>query len=93
MTWSSLQLYLTPDSRTDLLEYNPDDVYIVGGIVETAGDVPYTLTKAKKLGIRHARLPTKRTVGYVFYSHKTLLEGFNFLKSSFIFVNINGAVP
>ena len=30
-----------------------------------SSDVPYTLTKAKKLGIRHARLPTKRTVGYV----------------------------
>lgn len=74
----SLQLYLTPDSRTDLLEYNPDDVYIIGGIVETAGDVPYTLTKAKKLGIRHARLPTKRTVGYVFCLHTTLREGFNF---------------
>ena len=56
-------VYMTPDSRTDLLEYNPDDIYIVGGIVELNKDVPYTLSTAKKQGIRHARLPARRTVG------------------------------
>ena len=55
--------YLTPDSRTDLMEYNADDVYVIGGIVDMSKGVPYTLTKAKKEGIRHARLPIKRTLG------------------------------
>jgi ribonuclease P protein 1 len=58
-------VYLTPDSKTDLLKYDPDDVYVVGGIVEMSQDVPYTLREAKKRGIRHARLPIKRTLGSV----------------------------
>ena len=56
-------VYMTPDSRTDLLEHDPDDIYIVGGIVELSKDVPFTLSTAKKQGIRHARFPSRRTVG------------------------------
>ena len=64
-------LYLTPDSKNDLIHYNANDVYIIGGIVDDAGSslyknprsVPYTLSAAKKEGIRHARLPMKRTLG------------------------------
>lgn len=47
---------LTPDSD-QLLEYNPDDIYVVGGIVDFGRADPLTLAKAKKLGIRSARLP------------------------------------
>ena len=61
-------LYLSPDSTKDLMNYDADDVYIIGGVVDTAGgrsgrSVPYTLSTAKKEKIRHARLPMKRTLG------------------------------
>lgn len=56
-------LYLTPDSKTDLIDYNPNDVYIIGGLVEMGKDVAYTLSAAKKQQIRHARFPIKRIMG------------------------------
>jgi len=64
-------LYLTPDSRNNLNHYDANDVYIIGGIVDNAASgasmnrqsVPYTLSAAKKQGIRHARLPMKKTLG------------------------------
>jgi ribonuclease P protein 1 len=77
-------VYLTPDSRTDLCDYDADDVYIVGGIVEMANDVPYTLSKAKKQGIRHARLPIKRTVGYrnnIFKSNRIISQIISYPKT------------
>ena len=61
-------LYLSPDSTKDLIKYDADDIYIIGGVVDTAGghtgrSVPYTLSTAKKENIRHARLPMKRIIG------------------------------
>jgi len=63
-------LYLTPDSKNDLIKYDADDIYIIGGLIDTTGridvspkSIPYTLSAAKKEGIRHARLPMKRTLG------------------------------
>lgn len=47
---------LTSDSD-DVLEYNYNDIYIIGGIVDMGRNDPLTLAKAKKLGIRSARLP------------------------------------
>lgn len=47
---------LTPDSD-NVLEYSFDDIYVVGGIVDFGRNDPLTLAKAKKLGIRSARLP------------------------------------
>lgn len=47
---------LTPHSDK-VLEYNADDIYIVGGIVDIARADPLTLSKSKQLGIRSARLP------------------------------------
>lgn len=47
---------LTPDSN-DVLEYNFDDIYIIGAIVDLGRANQLTLAKAKKLGIRSARLP------------------------------------
>jgi Trm5-related predicted tRNA methylase len=55
-------VYLSPDSRTDLV-YKPDDIYVIGGLVDPGTENPATLSTAKRLGIRHARLPLKRTVG------------------------------
>lgn len=50
-------VYLSPNSRNVLKEYNPDDVYIIGGIVDLGGAEPLTFSKAKKEGIRSAKLP------------------------------------
>lgn len=47
---------LTPDSD-NVFQYNADDIYVVGGIVDFGRNDPLTLAKAKKLGIRSARLP------------------------------------
>lgn len=49
-------LMLTPDSPNDL-EYNFNDIYIVGGIVDRGHEQPLTMSKAKRLGLRTARLP------------------------------------
>lgn len=48
---------LTPDSPNILKEYNPDDHYVISGIVDRGDKVPYTLSKAKKYDLRTARLP------------------------------------
>lgn len=47
---------LTPDSDQKL-DYNFNDIYIIGGIVDFGRSDPLTMAKAKKLGIRSARLP------------------------------------
>lgn len=48
---------LTPDSPNVLDKYNYDDHYVISGIVERGDKKPLTLAKAKRLNIRHARLP------------------------------------
>lgn len=54
-------VYLTPHCLTDLEEYNPDDVYIIGAMVDTcAVSRPVSVIKAKELGIRMARFPLDR---------------------------------
>ena len=56
-------VYLSPDSRTDLV-YNEDDVYVIGGIIDRGEDrAPLTLAAAKKERIRHARFPLKNVMG------------------------------
>lgn len=55
-------VYLTPDSHNDLLEFNHDDVYIIGALVDKGAKEPLTMAKAKALGIRTARLPISRFI-------------------------------
>lgn len=47
---------LTPDSDTEF-RYDPHAIYVVGGLVDLGRNEPYTLAKAKRLGIRTARFP------------------------------------
>lgn len=47
---------LTPDSDTEF-QYDPHAIYVVGGLVDLGRNEPYTLAKAKRLGIRTARFP------------------------------------
>uniref|UniRef100_A0A336M7A4 RNA (guanine-9-)-methyltransferase domain-containing protein 1 n=1 Tax=Culicoides sonorensis TaxID=179676 RepID=A0A336M7A4_CULSO len=55
-------VYLTPDSKNDLKEFNHDDIYIIGGIVDRVYVAPYSFTKANQENIRTARLPLKKYV-------------------------------
>jgi len=57
-------VYLSPDSRNDLTSFNPEDIYVIGGIVDNAGNrSPLTISEAKKCKIRHARFPMTRVMG------------------------------
>lgn len=49
-------MYLTPHTHTTL-KYSPDDIYILGGIVDKELGLNLTGKKALKEEIRHACLP------------------------------------
>lgn len=53
-------VYLTPHCKNELQEYNHDDIYIVGAMVDKANNDPISLAKAKKQGLRMAKLPLDR---------------------------------
>lgn len=65
-------VYLTPHCKNDLTEYNPDDVYIIGAMVDTMNNEALSLAKAKKLGLRMARLPLDRYLQWGAGSGKSL---------------------
>jgi len=50
-------VYLTPHCKTELAEFDHDTIYIIGGIVDKSIQQPVSLAKAKREGIRVARLP------------------------------------
>lgn len=64
-------VYLTPHCKTDLSDYDPDSIYIVGAMVDTSNHEPLSMMKAKELGIKMAKLPLER---YLDWGHgdKTL---------------------
>lgn len=55
-------VYLTPDSPNELLQFNHNDVYIIGAIVDKRAKKPLTLAKAKCHDIRTAKLPLDRAM-------------------------------
>lgn len=63
-------VYLTPHCKNDLTEFNPDDIYIVGAMVDKSSQEAVSLGKAKKEGLRMARLPLDRY--FQFKSGKSL---------------------
>lgn len=65
-------VYLTPHCRTDLNEYNPDHIYIIGGIVDKVSNEPLSLAKAKRLGLKMAKLPLDRYLNWGAGSGKSL---------------------
>ena len=58
-------VYLSPDARDVLEEFSYDDVYIIGGLVDTGSSGPHSYMKARKEKIRSARLPLEKYVRYV----------------------------
>ncbi|XP_031633757.1 mitochondrial ribonuclease P protein 1 homolog [Contarinia nasturtii] len=63
-------VYLSPDAPDALEQFNADDCYVLGAIVDKGNRQPLTLAKSKRLGIRAARLPLEKYIK--FNSHKTL---------------------
>lgn len=50
-------VYLSPDSTNIMGKYDPDAIYVIGGIVDVSMTRPLSLAKAKKQRIQHAKLP------------------------------------
>uniref|UniRef100_A0A1B0AML1 RNA (guanine-9-)-methyltransferase domain-containing protein 1 n=1 Tax=Glossina palpalis gambiensis TaxID=67801 RepID=A0A1B0AML1_9MUSC len=65
-------VYLTPHCQTDLETYNSDDVYVIGAMVDKRHAEPLSLAKAKRLGLRVARLPLDRYLQWGSGSGKSL---------------------
>ena len=55
-------VYLSPHARDELTDIHPDDVLIIGGFVDKSYQKPVSLARAKKLGIRAAKLPLDRYI-------------------------------
>ncbi|KAH9482346.1 tRNA (guanine(9)-N1)-methyltransferase [Psilocybe cubensis] len=53
-------VYLTADTEDELIELKPDEVYIIGGIVDHNRYKNLCLNKANESGVRTARLPIGR---------------------------------
>lgn len=53
-------VYLTPHCDTELKDYDSDNVYIIGGIVDKSLREPLTLAKAKRDKVKMAKLPLDR---------------------------------
>ncbi|CRL07029.1 CLUMA_CG019968, isoform A [Clunio marinus] len=65
-------VYLTPHCRTELTEFNHDDIYIIGAMVDKMNNEPLSLAKAKKQGLRMARLPLDKYLNWGSGSGKSL---------------------
>ncbi|CAH1156031.1 unnamed protein product [Phaedon cochleariae] len=65
-------VYLTPHCREELKEFDHDTVYIIGGIVDKVNNDPLSLAKAKREGLRMAKLPLDRYLQWGSGSGKSL---------------------
>lgn len=50
-------VYLSPHAREEMKDFDHDDIYIVGAIVDKSDPRPFSLAKTKKDGIRIKKLP------------------------------------
>ena len=50
-------VYLSPNAPKSLKRFDPNDVYIIGGLVDKTSKKPFTMAKAKEQNIRMAKLP------------------------------------
>lgn len=53
-------VYLTPHCREELREFDHDAVYIIGAMVDKKNNEPLSLAKAKREGLKMAKLPLDR---------------------------------
>ena len=52
-------MWLTPDASTPLTTLSPNDVYVVGGLIDRSVMKNHTLELAARVGVRAARLPIR----------------------------------
>jgi ribonuclease P protein 1 len=50
-------VYLTPHCREEMREFDHDAIYIIGAMVDKANNEPLSLAKAKREGLKMAKLP------------------------------------
>ena len=50
-------VYLSYNAEDTLMKFNPDDIYIIGGLVDKTNPKPLSMAKCKKEGLRRAKLP------------------------------------
>uniref|UniRef100_V9IJT1 RNA (guanine-9-)-methyltransferase domain-containing protein 1 n=1 Tax=Apis cerana TaxID=7461 RepID=V9IJT1_APICE len=55
-------VYLTPNAKTVLKKFDPNLIYIIGGIVDKKNSKPYSFQKANKEGIKMMKLPLSETL-------------------------------
>ena len=55
-------IYLSPNATQELQDWEEDEILIIGGIVDLAQSKPLTKAKAKREGIRSAKLPLDQHV-------------------------------
>lgn len=65
-------VYLTPHCNNDLETFSHDDIYIIGAMVDKSNHEPLSLAKAKKQGLRMARLPLDKYIDWSSGSGKSL---------------------
>lgn len=65
-------VYLTPHCNNELEKFNHDDIYIIGGMVDKQNNDPLSLAKAKKQGLRMAKLPLDKYLEWGAGSGKSL---------------------
>nr|XP_023020170.1 mitochondrial ribonuclease P protein 1 homolog [Leptinotarsa decemlineata] len=65
-------VYLTPHCREELQEFDHEAVYIIGGIVDKMNSEPLSLAKAKREGLKMAKLPLDRYLQWGAGSGKSL---------------------
>ncbi|KAL7643614.1 UNVERIFIED_CONTAM: hypothetical protein RMT77_005597 [Armadillidium vulgare] len=53
-------VYLTPDSRNEMEEFDHEAIYIIGGLVDLYNPSPVTLAKAKRENIKTMKLPVEK---------------------------------
>jgi ribonuclease P protein 1 len=53
-------VYLTPHCREEMREFDHDAIYIIGAMVDKANNEPLSLAKAKREGLKMAKLPLDR---------------------------------
>ncbi|XP_063822919.1 mitochondrial ribonuclease P protein 1 homolog isoform X2 [Ostrinia nubilalis] len=65
-------VYLTPHCREELTEFDHDAIYIIGCMVDKVNNEPLSLAKAKKDGVKMAKLPLDRFMEWAPGSKKNL---------------------
>lgn len=57
-------IFLTPDAKDEMVRFDPEIVYIIGGIVDKSDTSPISVAKAKRENVKTLRLPLNRYLAW-----------------------------